>query len=316
MAGDLASALRLAGAFVRLGRPLFLGGGFLLFGLGAVVAWAHGHALNAHLYLLGQAAVTSFQLMTHYANDYFDYEADCANATPTRWSGGSRVLPGGELPVVVALVAALILAVMGLSLTGAVALVPARGGLLVPTLLLMAALSWAYSAPPLRLHGSGFGELNVAVVVTGLVPFLGFHLQAPDLRGWQALLLTLTPLALLQVAMLLAIEFPDEAGDRAVGKRTLVVRLGAERGATLYGLVVVAAFVTLLLAPLAGLPGRVALAGLLVAPLALWRAWRTAGGKDFRQPGKFPAIAFWAVALLSITGAAELVGWATLVPRE
>src|SRR5215207_916716 len=110
MPASLSSAWRLAAAFVRLGRPVFLGGGFLLFGLGAVVAWAHGHPFDGRLYLLGQAAVTTFQLMTHYANDYFDYEADCANATPTRWSGGSRVLPGGELPVVVALVAAVALA--------------------------------------------------------------------------------------------------------------------------------------------------------------------------------------------------------------
>ena len=39
---------------------------------------------------------------------------------------------------------------------------------------------------------------------------------------------------LLQVAMLLAIEFPDAEGDRAVGKRTLLVRLGVERTARLY----------------------------------------------------------------------------------
>ena len=50
--------------------------------------------------------MTSFQLMTHYANDYFDLEADRANQTPTTWSGGSRVLPAGELSPRVALIAA------------------------------------------------------------------------------------------------------------------------------------------------------------------------------------------------------------------
>src|SRR5262245_35998443 len=59
-------------AFVRLGRPLFLGGGFVLYGLGAAVAAAHGVRLNVALYALGQAVVTALQLMTHYANDYFD----------------------------------------------------------------------------------------------------------------------------------------------------------------------------------------------------------------------------------------------------
>jgi 1,4-dihydroxy-2-naphthoate octaprenyltransferase len=86
-------------------------------------------------------------------------------------------------------------------------------------------LSWEYSAPPLRLHSSGLGELAVALVVTALVPFFGFYLQAPDLVGVRVLLLAVAPLCCLQFAMLLAIEVPDAVGDRAVGKRTLVVAL-------------------------------------------------------------------------------------------
>src|SRR4030095_10362295 len=101
-------------AFIRLGRPLFLGGGFLLYALGAAVARSHGHEIEVHVYLLGQLVVTAFQLMTHYANDYFDYEADRANKTPTRWSGGSRVLVAGELPRRTALIAARALAMLGI----------------------------------------------------------------------------------------------------------------------------------------------------------------------------------------------------------
>src|SRR5690606_30056704 len=159
-------AVRTLVAIIRLGRPLFLGGGFLLFGLGAAVAALHGHAIDLRRYVLGQLAVTAFQLMTHYANDYFDYEADVANTTPTRWSGGSRVLPAGELPRGVALHAALALAAVG----GAASVVLGLDGppLAGPTLLAIAALAWAYSAPPLRLCAAGLGELDTAVVVTGL----------------------------------------------------------------------------------------------------------------------------------------------------
>jgi 1,4-dihydroxy-2-naphthoate polyprenyltransferase len=309
----VAGALRLAGAFVRLGRPVFLGGGFLLYALGAAVAWAlGGQPGDARLYLLGQAAVTCFQLMTHYANDYFDYEADCANATPTRWSGGSRVLPGGELPLVVALVAAVVLAAAGLALSGFIAAGPGQGPLVLPTLLAMGILSWFYSAPPLRLHGSGFGELDVALVVTGLVPLLGFQLQGGTLDQLRPLLLTILPLGLLQLAMLLAIEFPDQKGDQAVGKRTLVVRMGAERAAVLYTVVVAAAFLAFPLASLVGLPPRVAAAGAVVAPLGAWRAWRIRAGA-FRDPRQFGTIAFWAVGLLTMTTAATLAAWLTLI---
>src|SRR5512132_3352925 len=107
--------MRAVVAFLRLGRLKFLGGGFVLYGLGAAIAAVTGHAIDTGRYALGQAAVTAFQLMTHYANDYFDYEADRANATPTQWSGGSRVLVGGELPRGVALGAALGLATAGMS---------------------------------------------------------------------------------------------------------------------------------------------------------------------------------------------------------
>lgn len=130
-------------AFIRLGRPLFLGGGFILYALGALVARWHGHAIAWRTYAIGQAAVTAFQLMTHYANDYFDYEADRANTTPTKWSGGSRVLPAGELPRHVALVAAIVLAILGAVAAAFTRALPVYAAILV--------LAWCYSAPPLRL---------------------------------------------------------------------------------------------------------------------------------------------------------------------
>ncbi|MBC7976623.1 MAG: prenyltransferase, partial [Myxococcales bacterium] len=219
-------------AFLRLGRPLFLGGGFLMFGLGAGIAALAGHAIDLQRYVLGQAAVTAFQLMTHYANDYFDYDADLANKTPTTWSGGSRVLANAELPRHVALSAALVLAVIGAGVT--LALWHVAGGRVALVLCAIGVLAWAYSAPPLRLCASGLGELDTAVVVTGLVPALGFLLQAPDLVGLGVLGLAIVTPFLLQIAMLLAIEFPDAAGDAATGKRTLVVELGAARAAKLY----------------------------------------------------------------------------------
>src|SRR5262245_43455275 len=106
-----ARALR---AFIKLGRPKFLVGGFVLYGLGAALAVAAGAPLDVGLFAWGQLVVTAAQLMTHYANDFFDLEADRANRTPTAWSGGSRVLPDGLLPPRVALWAARALAAIAL----------------------------------------------------------------------------------------------------------------------------------------------------------------------------------------------------------
>jgi 1,4-dihydroxy-2-naphthoate octaprenyltransferase len=289
-------------AFVRLGRPLFLGGGFLLYGLGAAIARASGHAIDWQRFAIGQGAVTAFQLMTHYANDYFDYEVDRANRTPTRWSGGSRVLSEGELPRHVALVAAVVLAAIGF----ACATLLGGSALVVATVAAIFVLAWEYSAPPLRLCATGLGELDTALVVTVLVPWLGFLLQAPDRAGAGMLALSIVPLALLQIAMLLAIEFPDAAGDEATGKRTLVVRLGAARAAWLYAAITAAAFVWPAIAYLAGLPGRVCLAMLVPLPLAVWRLSRLA---EHRDPSAFERLTFFAVFLLVATSATTLAAW-------
>jgi 1,4-dihydroxy-2-naphthoate octaprenyltransferase len=300
--------IRVVTAFIKLGRPLFLGGGVLLFALGAAVAALAGARFQLGRHLLGQLAVTAFQLMTHYANDYFDYEADLANTTPTRWSGGSRVLQSRLIPRGAALIAALVLAALGLGVSAQLAARPDAGPLLGPALLAIFVLAWEYSAPPLRLCARGVGELDTALVVTALVPFVGFHLQAPELAGWRTLLLAIAPLCALQFAMLLAIEFPDRAGDQQTGKRTLVVRLGGWRGARLYAAITALAFAGLPLLALAGLPPIVALAAAIPAPLALWRIRRTLHG-DWRRMRRWEGLTFWAVALLVFTSVAELVGF-------
>lgn len=293
-------------AFIRLGRPLFLGGGFILYALGAMVAHYYGHPIDWRRYVLGQGAVTAFQLMTHYANDYFDYEADRANLTPTKWSGGSRVLPAGDLPRRVALVAAIVLAIAGSVTTMFIG----GGTYVLPTYALILVLAWEYSAPPLRFCASGLGELDTAIVVTVLVPWIAFYLQAPDLVGLRTLVIAIVPLALLQFAMLLAIEFPDAVGDAATGKRTLVVRLGAARAAQLYVAITLLAYAWLPVAYALGLPSRVAAAAMIPAPIAIWRVLRVA--VDHRDPLAYERLTFFAVFLLVATSAAMLVAFVTL----
>jgi 1,4-dihydroxy-2-naphthoate octaprenyltransferase len=282
-------------------------GGFVLYGLGAAVSRHAGAILDLDAYFLGQGAITAFQLMTHYANDYFDLRADQANRTPTRWSGGSRVLAEGALPPRVALVAAVVLAALGCGMTAALA--RHVGG--APALLALVAglLAWAYSAPPFSLHSRGLGELTTAAVVTGLVPLTGYAAQtgAPGLLP----LLAVLPLAGLQFAMLLAIEFPDAAGDAAAGKRTLVVRLGPARSAALYRAVLIAVYGAVPILVIAGLPPAAALALALPAPIAAWQFSRLGRG-IWADPRGWVSLAFSAVALLVASAAAELVAFVLL----
>ncbi|MFQ5594818.1 MAG: prenyltransferase, partial [Anaerolineae bacterium] len=65
-------------SLIRMGRPHFLAGGFLLHGLGVVIALYTGEPLNLSALLWGQVAITATQLMTHYSNEFFDLPADQA----------------------------------------------------------------------------------------------------------------------------------------------------------------------------------------------------------------------------------------------
>jgi 1,4-dihydroxy-2-naphthoate octaprenyltransferase len=293
-----------AWAVVRLGRPVFLLGGFALYGLGALAAVRRGHGLDLGAFALGQLAVTSIQLMTHYANDYFDYEADKANTTPTRWSGGSRVLVSGALSRVVALRAALVVGAIAPLAT--LALLLRNQSHLGAGLLLcsMQLLAWSYSGPPLRLHSRGLGEPTTALVVPLLTPLAGFVLQAGHFELYPLLLTA--PLALLQIAMLVTIEFPDHAGDRAVGKLTWVVVLGPERAARVIQLSIATAFVLAALSLHFGVPFRAAWLWSALLPLAAWLCFRLQRG-DYRQGSAWEGLSFSAVALFFLGVVAQLV---------
>jgi 1,4-dihydroxy-2-naphthoate octaprenyltransferase len=299
-------------AFVRLGRPQFLIGGFLLHGLGAAVAVAGGATFFMRGFVLGQAAVTCIQLMTHYANDFFDVAADQANTTPTRWSGGSRVLATAALSPVVAWHAARVLLLLASVLIGVVAKLGGPGGGWAAVSLTAAlALAWAYSAPPLRLHSRGLGELTTAVVVTGLVPVVGFVVQAGSLRGAAPLWCAIAPLVGLQFCMLLAVEFPDAVGDAATGKRTLVVRLGARGAAVLYRACLVAIYGAIPVLGLLAMPPLAALAAALMLPIAAWQFHRLGAGA-WGDARAWESLAFRAVALVTGTALTELVAFVWL----
>ena len=294
-------------AVVRLGRPIFLLGGFALYGLGALAAARSGHAFDLRAFLAGQLVITAIQLMTHYANDYFDFEADKANHTPTRWSGGSRVLVNGELPRIVALRAALFVALcalLGLVLLVAVSERQELGAVVL--LIVVQALAWSHAGPPLRFHSRGLGEVATAVVVPLLTPLAGFVVQSQRVEIFPLVLSA--PLCLLQIVMLITIEFPDHAGDRAVGKKTLVVLLGPRNAARLTLILMTLAFLLAALGTHAGVPSKVAFAWLALVPLALVQFVRTL--RDFPLPSAWERLAFGAVRLFFLAIVVDLIALA------
>jgi 1,4-dihydroxy-2-naphthoate octaprenyltransferase len=229
-------------------------------------------------WILTLVGVALLQLGALAANDYFDHRsaADEANFTPTRFSGGSRLIQRGVLAprAVLALAVGCLAAGGVLGLGIALTLQSAHGAGLLQVLGLGAAgvaIAVLYTAPPVRLAHRGLGELAVGLGFGPLV-VAGSYLVPRIAAGGGAVLSAealafSVPIGALVAAWLTINEIPDAPWDARVGKRTLAVRLGP-RAVGAYALLLALAYASLALAAVAFQAWLVLLA-LLPAPLAL-----------------------------------------------
>jgi 1,4-dihydroxy-2-naphthoate octaprenyltransferase len=77
------------------------------------------------------------------------------------------------------------------------------------------------------------------------------------------------PVSLLILAVLYINEFPDYAADKAVGKRTLVVRMGRDKAVQGYAFIVFGAYVSVFLSVLFGITPVYTLLAVIPLPLAV-----------------------------------------------
>ncbi|GAA4868734.1 prenyltransferase [Saccharopolyspora cebuensis] len=288
-------------AFIRLGRPKFLFQSMLVVALGGTIAVHSGHQAQLGGYLLTLAFAWCTHLMTHYCNEYFDLEADRANAVPTSWTGGSRVLVDGALRPVVSLGAAFALLFAGMLL---LALLPDTTTRLIAVAI--TALAWFYTAPPLRLNYRGLGEISCALVLYGFGPLLACLVHAGTIGATG--IAGIAVVCGFQFLRMAVMNLSDIEGDAATGKRTLAVLLGAAGLRALYAggqLVIHAAVVLLLITGV--LP---VVAGLLVLVTGAVPAWvsRQLAAGAMAVPARANAVTFWASMHMPLTAAAITAG--------
>jgi 1,4-dihydroxy-2-naphthoate octaprenyltransferase len=228
-------------AWWKLSRIPFLSVGILPLILGFILAWRWGYRGPSELYLLSVTAAILIMCMTYYLGEWNDLEGDRINQNFNRFSGGSRVLVEGVLPARISLrlgygcLAGAILTVSYIYLQYR----PDFRTLLLGGLGIV--FGFFYSSKPIRWSYRGLGEILIGFcygwlpIATGFFLFTGFFSS-------QVLLLSI-PVGFSIFNVILINEFPDEQADRAIGKRTLVVRFGKERMGDLYiGLSLLAGF--------------------------------------------------------------------------
>lgn len=199
------------------------------------------------------------QLFIVFANDYADRDDDRGGPDKTPFSGGSGVIPEGKIPAPTLKRAAWI--AYGLLGVLSIALAWITSAWMVVLWIAAGTLLWLYSYPPVRLSYRGGGEWLQAFGVGGVLPLVGFSVQAQTLDAfpWPVLAATLT----LAFAGNVATALPDLHADRRANKRTWAVRLGRARAAwACTGLTAIAMYLGILV----GAPGAIAFAVLLLLP--------------------------------------------------
>jgi 1,4-dihydroxy-2-naphthoate octaprenyltransferase len=235
--------------------------------LGILIAASHGafDVVSAALTVIGASFV---QLGLNVANDVFDtvQGADDANVTPTKFSGGSRVIQYGLVSLRqmagLATVFYVIAGVIGL------VLLATRGSTALLVIGLVGfVVSLGYTAPPLKFVYRGLGEIAVALGFGPMMLLGAYVVQTRGTLAWEPFVASI-PVALLVALILYVNEIPDRRGDARVGKRTLPVRFSSRAVIGGYNVAAAAAYVALVVGVVAGILPVPTLLMLLTIPLA------------------------------------------------
>jgi 1,4-dihydroxy-2-naphthoate octaprenyltransferase len=236
--------------------------------LGTAIAWASFGAFDTFLFMLALLAGIFVHLGTNIANDYFDHKsgADEANKEYVRpFTGGSRTIQQGLLTPKEVLSGALLFfalaAIIGIYLFFVV------GWIILVIGLIGIFSGFFYTAPPFNLASRGIGELFVGLNF-GILMSLGAFFVQTGVLAWEPVLAAM-PVALLITAVLYINQFQDSAGDAAVGKRHLVVRMGRKRSVLGYILLMAFTYLSVIIFAAVGLISPFTLLILIALPLPI-----------------------------------------------
>jgi 1,4-dihydroxy-2-naphthoate polyprenyltransferase len=279
--------------------------GYLVGSLGA----SRTDGFHTGAFWLGLIVIVSVKAATVLTNEIFDRETDARNRHWGPFTGGSRTLVEGRLgPKAIWRAARAALLVALPAGVGLVALSPGSPLVLGSVMLVMAVLAVGYTLPPLKLSHRGLGELDVAVTHSVGVVLLGYVAQGgvwSDPFPWLVSLI----MGLAVFPAIILAGFPDRSADAAAGKRTLVVRMGPRRAASLalasMALAALASAISLTWSPVAPATRGLALFAVphaLLVALVLTR-YVQAGAPEERIDGLLGAsllFILWFVALPAI----------------
>ena len=228
--------------------------------VGAALALREGRA-QFTVFVVTLCAALLIQIGTNLTNDLFDFKKGADTGARL---GPVRVVQAGLLSEKE--VAAASVLSFGAAILLGLYLVRVGGWPILAVGLFAVVSGIAYTAGPWPLGYHGLGDLFVFIFF-GVVAVAGtFYLQTGALTGvalWASL-----PVAMLVTAILVVNNLRDIDTDRAAGKRTLAVRLGARATRIQYSVLVLGAYAIAAAIWIGGASSVWALLPCLTLPLA------------------------------------------------
>lgn len=236
--------------------------------LGTCVAWASTGIFLLDVFLMTLIAGVFIHIGSNIANDYYDHKSgtDDTNIDFVRpFTGGSRMIQRGWMSPREVFAEAVVFFVLGGGI--GIYLAYTRGIEVLILGIIGVGSGFFYTAPPFRFVSRGYGEVFIGLNF-GVLMTLGAYFVQTQVLALEPVFPSI-PVAILITAVLYINEFPDHDADRDAGKRTIVVRLGRQRAAKGYVVLMAAVYLSILIPIIFNLTSWYTILGLATTPVAI-----------------------------------------------
>lgn len=264
-------------------RPLHLMTLIVLYFLGVGYGRYLGQRIDLAPLLIGLLWILTLFIGLNFLGDYFQTPFDWGWVRKEQGENDTQEKDRDEVLLYISVaslaVGAVLTVILGIS-----------GSLSLSSGLVMASYFLLYCliiVPGISLDLSGIGEFFTSIILVVLPPAIGYLLQAGEFHRF--LYLGIFPLFPLHLAMILVLRLKTYPVDIRKDRKTLLVRLGWQRGVYLHNLMVLSGFLLFGVALIFDMPFRLVLPVFFTLPVAGYLIWYLSSLED-GAPVRWPLI--------------------------
>ena len=264
-------------------RPLHLMTLIVLYFLGVGFGRYLGQRIDLAPLLLGLFWILILSIGLNFMGDYFQTPFDWGWVRKKQGENDSQEKDRDEVLLYISVASLAVGAVLTVIL-GVFGSLSLSSGLVMASYFLLYCL---IIIPGISLDLSGIGEFFTSIILVVLPPAIGYLLQAGEFHRF--LYLGIFPLFPLHLAVILVLRLKTYPVDIRKDRKTLLVRLGWQRGVYLHNLMVLSGFLLFGVALIFGMPFRLILPVFFTLPVAGYLIWYLASLED-GAPVRWPLI--------------------------